>query len=85
MKHKIAINRWSRTLTKSGSSHNVTIPVDVVKQWELQTGEELVMYQLDGALLILPLERVLQIGEPALLKPYKMLLHKVDHWDKCTA
>ena len=74
MKHKVAVNRWSRRITKSHKSLTVTIPHDVVKQWEVREGQEVVVYQLDGALLVIPLERLLTLGEPALLRPLTKIL-----------
>jgi antitoxin component of MazEF toxin-antitoxin module len=74
--HKI--KRWSRTITNNGHSLQVTIPADLAKQWQVYQGHQAVAYELDGALLVIPLDRLLQWGEPKLLKQLATLLEQPD-------
>lgn len=58
------LKRWSRKLITTGHSLTCSIPADLVKEWQLSAGEELVMYQLGDLLLICPLSRILVKGQP---------------------
>ena len=78
MKHRIAINRWIRTLTLAGQSLNVTIPSDLLKQWGAKQGEKMAVYEVDGVLLVLPLEKLTQVGELEFLAPFKAMLNERD-------
>lgn len=68
MKHQVAVKRWSRRLSRHGNSLYVSLPADLIKQWEIGEGEELVAYQLPEAILVVPFSQVLRKGEPAILK-----------------
>jgi antitoxin component of MazEF toxin-antitoxin module len=69
MKTPDVINRWSRKATRHGNSLFVSLPVDLTKEWSVSEGDNLIVYQLDRALVVIPLSRLLEEGEPELLKP----------------
>lgn len=74
MKPKPEIKRWSRRILPQGHSLCVSIPHDLVKEWDLTLGQEMVVYQLDRALLVVPLQTLLKHGEVKLLKPVQEAL-----------
>lgn len=74
MKTPATIKRWSRKILPQGNSLCVGIPFDLVKEWDLQQSEEMVMYQLDRALVIVPLRTLLKHGEVKVLRPLQEAL-----------
>lgn len=76
MKHQIAIKRHSRRTYQHHHSLSMTLPKDVGREWGIGAGEELVMYQLGGMLLIVPLQYVMSMGEPKLLRSLQKQLEQ---------
>lgn len=74
MKHKPEIKRWSRRIIPQGHSLCVGIPSDLVKAWDLTLGQEMVVYQLHEALVVVPLQTLLKKGELKIIKPLQEAL-----------
>lgn len=76
MKHQIAIKRHSRRTYQNGNGQVMTLPSDLMKQWGITKGTEMVCYQLAGMLLVVPLQYVMEIGEPKLLRSLQKQLEQ---------
>jgi len=74
MKQKEKIKRWSRKILPQGNSLCVSIPADLVKEWGLALSDEIVVYQLPQALLLVPLTTLLKHGEVKVLRPLQEAL-----------
>ena len=68
MRSKKDAVRWSRKAIRVGHSLAVTLPYDLAQAWGVTPGQELVMYQIDQALVVLPLQQVLKRGLPRLVE-----------------
>lgn len=65
---KQAIKRWGRTVQKHGHSLYVSLPHDLVKLWNLEPGQEMIVYQLNHLLVAVPMDSLLRQGEPKILQ-----------------
>ena len=62
------LNRRTSKLRKVGNSPGLTIPAQILRDWGTKLGDQLVLYQLDGLLVVVPLAHLAQIGEPRLIR-----------------
>ena len=85
MKEQVTIKRWSRRLLPTGGSAKMTIPYDIMQVWGIGNRGELIIYQINDALLVVPLNQVMERGEPHLLKAITNHLNKMERSRKCTA
>lgn len=61
-------NRTSSKLRKVGNSNVITVPYHLVQEWNLKANDQLVLYQLDGLLVMVPLAYLGVAGEHPLIR-----------------
>lgn len=69
----IIARRRDSKVRKVGTSLVTTIPAEYVHNLNLKPNDQLVVYQIREALLVVPLAWVLKIGEPTLVKMLEAL------------
>ena len=62
------ITRLDSKARRVGTSLVTTIPHGIVSAWNLRSNDRLVLYQLEGQLVVVPLAYLGEIGEPTLLR-----------------
>ncbi len=62
------VNRWWTKARAVGHSTVMTLHQPICLQWQLKPGDALVTYQLEGILLVMPLDYLRTVGEPQLLQ-----------------
>lgn len=75
----IITRRRDSKVRKVGTSLVTTIPADYVYSLNLKPNDQLVIYQVSEALLVVPLRFVLEKGAPNLLRLLDDLAELPDH------
>lgn len=53
---------------KVGNSMTTTIPKAIVDNWNLKEGDQTVIYQIEGMMVVCPLAYLGMVGEPKLVR-----------------